>query len=84
MVSAAGGGVTGRTGALADVMVGADAAVFAQLEPVLRRFAENVVHVGGPGAVARCHSCRGLLAVFVEVRGVTCVDLRGLESLEPA
>jgi hypothetical protein len=44
--------------------------------------AECVVYVGGPGAVARCRSCRGLLAVFVEVRGVTCVDLRGLASLE--
>jgi 3-hydroxyisobutyrate dehydrogenase-like beta-hydroxyacid dehydrogenase len=33
-----------------NVMVGADAATFASLEPVLRCFAENVFHVGGPGA----------------------------------
>ena len=33
-----------------NVMVGADGAVFARLEPVLRAFAENVFHVGGPGA----------------------------------
>jgi 3-hydroxyisobutyrate dehydrogenase-like beta-hydroxyacid dehydrogenase len=33
-----------------NVMVGADAADFARLEPVLRCFAENVFHVGGPGA----------------------------------
>jgi len=33
-----------------NVMVGADDAVFARLEPVLRCFAENVFHVGGPGA----------------------------------
>jgi 3-hydroxyisobutyrate dehydrogenase-like beta-hydroxyacid dehydrogenase len=33
-----------------NVMVGAEPAVFAQLEPVLRAFAENVLHVGGPGA----------------------------------
>ena len=33
-----------------NVMVGADAASFATLEPVLRGFAENVFHVGGPGA----------------------------------
>ena len=33
-----------------NVMVGADAADFATLEPVLRAFAENVFHVGGPGA----------------------------------
>jgi hypothetical protein len=44
--------------------------------------AECEVYLGGPGAVARCRSCRGLLAVFVEVHGVTCVDLRGLASLE--
>ncbi len=33
-----------------NVMVGAEAATFARLEPVLRDFAENVFHVGGPGA----------------------------------
>jgi 3-hydroxyisobutyrate dehydrogenase-like beta-hydroxyacid dehydrogenase len=33
-----------------NVMVGADAAVFSALEPVLKGFAENVFHVGGPGA----------------------------------
>jgi 3-hydroxyisobutyrate dehydrogenase-like beta-hydroxyacid dehydrogenase len=33
-----------------NVMVGAEPADFARLEPVLRCFAENVFHVGGPGA----------------------------------
>jgi 3-hydroxyisobutyrate dehydrogenase-like beta-hydroxyacid dehydrogenase len=33
-----------------NVMVGAEPASFARLEPVLRCFAENVFHVGGPGA----------------------------------
>ena len=33
-----------------NVMVGASDAGFAQLEPVLRCFAENVIHVGAPGA----------------------------------
>jgi 3-hydroxyisobutyrate dehydrogenase-like beta-hydroxyacid dehydrogenase len=33
-----------------NVMVGADAALLARLEPVLRCFAENVIHVGAPGA----------------------------------
>jgi 3-hydroxyisobutyrate dehydrogenase-like beta-hydroxyacid dehydrogenase len=33
-----------------NVMVGADTADFQQLEPVLRCFAENVFHVGGPGS----------------------------------
>jgi len=33
-----------------NVMVGASDATFAALEPVLRGFAENVIHVGAPGA----------------------------------
>lgn len=33
-----------------NVMVGATPVAFAALEPVLRCFAENVLHVGGPGA----------------------------------
>ena len=33
-----------------NVMVGAEDAVFAKLEPVMHGFAENVLHVGGPGA----------------------------------
>lgn len=33
-----------------NVMVGAEPAVFARIEPVLKAFAENVLHVGGPGA----------------------------------
>lgn len=33
-----------------NVMVGAEPALFAQIEPVLKCFAEHVFHVGGPGA----------------------------------
>ncbi len=33
-----------------NVMIGADAATLAALAPVLKCFAENVIHVGGPGA----------------------------------
>jgi 3-hydroxyisobutyrate dehydrogenase-like beta-hydroxyacid dehydrogenase len=33
-----------------NVMIGADDATFARLEPIVRTFAENVFHVGGPGA----------------------------------
>jgi 3-hydroxyisobutyrate dehydrogenase-like beta-hydroxyacid dehydrogenase len=33
-----------------NVMVGAELAVFERIEPVLRAFAENVLHVGAPGA----------------------------------
>ena len=32
-----------------NVMVGADPDVYARIEPVLRAFAENIFHVGGPG-----------------------------------
>ena len=31
-------------------MVGADAATFAQVKPVLEKFCENIFHVGGPGS----------------------------------
>ncbi len=31
-------------------MVGADAATFAEVRPVLEKFCENIVHAGGPGA----------------------------------
>ncbi len=33
-----------------NVMVGAEADVFARLQPVISTFAENIFHVGGPGA----------------------------------
>jgi hypothetical protein len=33
------------------------------------------------GTVVRCRNCNNVLMVFVQVRGVTCVDLRGLASL---
>jgi hypothetical protein len=47
-----------------------------------RPVAELVVFLRGPGTVARCRSCGSLLMVFVEVRGVTCVDLRGLSRID--
>jgi hypothetical protein len=45
-------------------------------------FAETVVYTRGPGSVARCRNCGEVLAVLATIRGVTCVDLRGLA--EPA
>ena len=33
-----------------NVMVGAEPPVFHRVEPVRRAFAENIFHVGGPGA----------------------------------
>jgi len=43
--------------------------------------AEVAVYRPGPGTVVRCRVCDGVLMVFVSIRGVTCVDLRGLASL---
>jgi hypothetical protein len=43
--------------------------------------AELAVYRPGPGTVVRCLACDSVLMVFVTVRGVTCVDLRGMTSL---
>ena len=43
--------------------------------------AETEVYLRAPGTVVRCRTCRKVLMVLVTVRGVTCVDLRGLASL---
>jgi hypothetical protein len=43
--------------------------------------AEMAVYQARMGAVVRCRVCENVLMVFVEVRGVTCVDLSGLTSL---
>jgi hypothetical protein len=47
-----------------------------------RPVAELVVYLRAPGTVARCRSCGGVLMVLATVRGVTCVDLRGLAALD--
>jgi hypothetical protein len=46
--------------------------------------AELAVYLCGLGTVVRCRSCGSVLMVFVQVRGVTCVDTDGLASLTPA
>jgi len=46
--------------------------------------AELAVYLLSPGVVGRCRQCAALLIVLVTVRGITCVDLRGLAALEPA
>jgi hypothetical protein len=43
--------------------------------------AELVVYTRAPGTVVRCRSCASVLMVLVEARGITCVDLSGLERL---
>jgi hypothetical protein len=45
---------------------------------------EFEVYLRAPGTVVRCRSCGDVLMVFVTVRGVTCVDLRGVVGLESA
>lgn len=35
------------------------------------------------GVVVRCGSCDSVVMVLLKARGVTCVDLQGLEVLEP-
>ena len=42
------------------------------------------VYLGAPGVVVRCPHCNGVVMVFVEAHGVTCVDLRGLAALDLA
>jgi hypothetical protein len=47
----------------------------------VRQVAEMAVYRPRLGTVVRCRSCDAVLMVFVEVRGITCVDLRGLAQL---
>ncbi|HEX2427304.1 MAG TPA: DUF6510 family protein [Gaiellaceae bacterium] len=44
--------------------------------------AELAVYRRAPGTVARCRTCDNVLLVLATIRGVTCVDLRGLAALE--
>jgi hypothetical protein len=45
--------------------------------PVARLY----VYRQAPGTVVRCPCCDAVLMVFVDKRGVTCVDTMGLASL---
>ena len=49
-----------------------------------RPVAECVVYLRAPGTVARCRSCSSVQMVVVKVRGVNCVDVRGLATLSVA
>jgi Family of unknown function (DUF6510) len=44
--------------------------------------AEQMVYNRAPGTVVRCRSCTWVLMVLADVRGIYCVDLRGLVTLE--
>jgi len=44
--------------------------------------AETAVYRSELGTVVRCRVCDNVLMAFVRVRGVICVDLSGLASLD--
>ena len=44
--------------------------------------AETVVYLRAPGTVVRCRTCGSVMMVFATIRETTCVDLRGLSSLD--
>jgi hypothetical protein len=44
---------------------------------------EFAVYLRAPGTVARCPRCTSVLIVIVEANRARCVDLRGLEVLDP-
>ena len=46
-----------------------------------RQVAELAVYRPALGTVVRCRSCDTVLMTFVQIHGVTCVDLQGLASL---
>jgi hypothetical protein len=45
---------------------------------------EAAVYARAPGVVVRCRRCDNPLMIFVERRGLTCVDLRGIAALRSA
>jgi hypothetical protein len=45
--------------------------------------AELSVYLRAPGTVVRCASCEKVVMVLVTIRGITCIDLRGLDRLDP-
>ncbi len=44
--------------------------------------AETAVYLRTPGAVVRCRNCCAVLIVITNVRGMNCVGLAGLASLD--
>jgi 3-hydroxyisobutyrate dehydrogenase-like beta-hydroxyacid dehydrogenase len=65
-----------------NVMVGAEPATFARVEPVLRCFAENVFHVGGPGAGHTIKLCAPLLPPAHGRRLTRCLPQARFELIE--
>ncbi len=49
-----------------------------------RPLGELAVYMQAPGVVGRCRSCDNVMIVIVAIRGVRCVDLRGVAAVEKA
>jgi hypothetical protein len=47
----------------------------------ISQVAELAVYRPRLGTVVRCRTCDTVLMIFVQIHGVTCVDLQGLASL---
>jgi hypothetical protein len=48
----------------------------------VRPLADTLVYLRGPGTVVRCRQCTNQLMVISRVRGLNCVDLTGISTLE--
>ena len=48
----------------------------------VRPLADTLVYLRGPGTVVRCRQCTSMLMVISRVRGLNCVDLRGISALD--
>jgi Family of unknown function (DUF6510) len=46
--------------------------------------AELEVYLRAPGTVVRCASCKNIVMVLATIRGITCIDLGGLDGLQPS
>ena len=46
-----------------------------------RPLGELAVYLQAPGVVGRCSSCDNVMVVIVKIRGIRCVDLRGIASV---
>jgi Family of unknown function (DUF6510) len=44
--------------------------------------AELMIYLPAPGTVVRCRTCESIVMVLVDVRGISCVDMSGMASLE--
>jgi hypothetical protein len=50
----------------------------------VRPLADTLVYLRGPGTVVRCRQCTSMLMVISRVRGLNCVDLSGISTLDAA